>query len=278
MSFSSQLDDEHNDYQLMTKIDNAKNVLHLLKAVNFRDTATVFASSNGLKVTVEEAKCIQANAFIQSDMFQEYNIQEDMITFKVNLNVFVECLNIFGGSSTPGITPALKMCYNGYGSPLILLLEEAGVLTDCSIRTQEADDTLDFNFCNTGVINKVIMRSECLKEVFSELDMSSDVLEILMSPDPPYFRLSTFGNYGTNHTDIPRDSDMVENFTCTQTMIQRYKLSLLRPSIKPLSASQKVSVRTDERGFLCLQFMIKTEDNHICFVEFFCCPEEEGSD
>lgn len=70
-------------------------------------------------------------------------------------------------------------------------------------------------------------------------------------------------------TDIPRDSDMVENFTCTQTMIQRYKLSLLRPSIKPLSASQKVSVRTDERGFLCLQFMIKTEDNHICFVEFF---------
>lgn len=62
---------------------------------------------------------------------------------------------------------------------------------------------------------------------------------------------------------------MVENFSCTQTMTQRYKLSLLRPSIKPLSASQKVSVRTDERGFLCLQFMIKTEDNHICFVEFF---------
>lgn len=29
-------------------------------------------------------------------------------------------------------------------------LEEAGVVTDCSIRTQEADDTLDFNFCNTG--------------------------------------------------------------------------------------------------------------------------------
>lgn len=53
-----------------------------------------------------------------------------------------------------------------------------------------------------GVVNKVIMRSECLKEVFSELDMSSDVLEIFMSPDPPYFRLSTFGSYGTNHVSF----------------------------------------------------------------------------
>lgn len=278
MSLSSQPGEEHENYQLVAKIDNAKNILQLLKAVNFRDMATVFGSRNGLKVTVEEAKCVQANAFIQSDIFQEYEIQEEVVTFKVNLNVLVECLNIFGGSTTPGVTPALKMCYGGYGSPLILLLEEAGVLTDCSIQTQEADDTLDFNFCNAGVVNKVIMRSECLKEVFSELDMSSDVLEIFMSPDAPHFRLSTFGSYGINHTDIPRDSDMVENFSCTQTMTQRYKLALLRPSIKPLSVAQKVSVRTDDRGFLCLQFMIKTEDNHICFVEIFCCPDEELND
>lgn len=48
----------------------------------------------------------------------------------------------------------------------------------------------------SGVVNKIIMRSECLKEMFSELDMTSDVLEILTSSDPPYFRISTFGSYG----------------------------------------------------------------------------------
>lgn len=278
MSLISERDDDNQNYELCCKIDNAKNVLHLLKAVNFKDTATVFGSANGLKVTVEESKCVQANAFIPSEMFQEYEISEDMLTFKINLNAFVECLNIFGGSSIPGVTPALKMCYQGYGEPLILLLEEAGVLTDCKIRTQEADETLDFNFSNSGVVNKVIMRSECLRDIFSELDMSSDVLEILMSPDAPYFRLSTFGNFGVNHTDISRDSDMVETFACTSTMSQRYKMCLLRPCVKALAAAQKVSIRTDDRGFLCFQFMIKTQDNHICFIEFFCCPDEEIED
>lgn len=270
--------DENESNVLCVKIDNAKNVLQLLKAVNFRDVATIFGSSNGLKVTVEEAKCVQANAFIQSDMFQEFHIQEDVVTFKICLNILVECLNIFGMSTSPGITPALKMCYNGYGTPLEILLVEGGVLTDCKIRTQEADDTLDFNFSSAGVVNKVIMRSECLREIFSELDGSSEILEILMSPDPPHFRLSTFGIYGTNHIELPKNSEMVEHFAVTKTMAQRYKLQLLKQCNKSLAVSQKVSIRTDERGFLCLQFMIKTEDNHICFVEFFCCPEEEGSD
>lgn len=76
-------------------------------------------------------------------------------------------------------------------------LEEAGVLTDCSIQTLEADETLDFDFTSANVVNKLIMQSECLKEAFAELDMSSDVLEIQLSPQPPYFRLSTFGDAGT---------------------------------------------------------------------------------
>lgn len=37
-------------------------------------------------------------------------------------------------------------------------LEENGVLTDCSIKTQEPDETLDFSFSSTNVINKLIMK------------------------------------------------------------------------------------------------------------------------
>lgn len=75
-------------------------------------------------------------------------------------------------------------------------LEEAGVLTDCSIQTQEANETLDFDFCSANVVNKIIMSAEGLREAFAELDMTSDSLEILLSPSSPYFRLSTFGYAG----------------------------------------------------------------------------------
>ncbi|CAL4141410.1 unnamed protein product, partial [Meganyctiphanes norvegica] len=259
-------------YNIVCEIQTQCRIYHSMSDYHFRISEVILSTNNNRECDyVDDADVCELSRFVP----EEYEISEDMLTFKINMNALVECLNIFGGSSIPGVTPALKMCYQGYGSPLILLLEEAGVLTDCKIRTQEADETLDFNFSNSGVVNKVIMRSECLREIFSELDMSSDVLEILMSPDPPYFRFSTFGSFGVNHTDIPRDSDMIETFACTSTMSQRYKMCLLRPCVKALGAAQKVSVRTDDRGFLCLQFMIKTQDNHICFIEFFCCPDEE---
>ena len=81
------------------------------------------------------------------------------------------------------------MCYKGYGFPLTLFLEEAGVVTVCKINTQEQEDPIDFEFSSTNVTNKVILQSDSLKEAFSELDMSSEVLQITMSPIQPYFRL-----------------------------------------------------------------------------------------
>ncbi|OWF42256.1 cell cycle checkpoint protein RAD1-like [Mizuhopecten yessoensis] len=278
MALSTQQDDHDSHYVLLAKIDNAKNVSNILKAIHFKETATVFASSMGLKVTVEDAKCVQANAFIQEGLFHEYNITEDQITFKINLTVLLECLTIFGTSQVPGVTTTLKMCYGGYGCPLILMLEEDGVLTDCSIKTLEPDEVLDFNFSSTNVLNKMIMKSECLKEAFSELDMTSDILQILLSPDQPYFRLSTFGNAGSTTSDFPKDSDMVESFLCTQTQTNRYKISLLKPSVKALALSTRVSIRTDNRGFLSLQYMIKNDDGQVCFVEYYCAPDEDVDD
>lgn len=37
-------------------------------------------------------------------------------------------------------------------------LEENGVITECSIQTSEADETLDFDFVSANVCNKVIMK------------------------------------------------------------------------------------------------------------------------
>ncbi|XP_013416653.1 cell cycle checkpoint protein RAD1 [Lingula anatina] len=275
MALLTQQAEEDEHYILVAKMDNARTMSNILKAIHFKETATVFASERGLKVTVEDAKCVQANAFLQAEVFQEFIIKEEQATFKINLTVLLDCLNIFGSSSNPGVTAALKMCYGGYGSPLKLMLEEEGVLTDCSIKTLEPDDTLDFNFSSANVINKIIMKSECLKEAFNELDMTSEVLQIVMSPDRPYFRLSTFGNAGSTHSDFSKDSDMMEAFNCAQTQTNRYKVSLIKPSVKALASSVRVSIRTDNRGFLSLQFMIKLDDGQVCFVEYYCVPDED---
>ncbi|XP_043926121.1 cell cycle checkpoint protein RAD1 [Protopterus annectens] len=277
MPFSTQSEVGDDRFVLVASLDNAKNISNILKAIAFKDHATVFATTNGIKVTVENAKCLQANAFIQAGIFQEFNIQEDTVSFRINLTVLLDCLTIFGGSAVPGMTTALKMCYKGYGHPLVLFLEEGGVVTVCKINTQEPEETLDFDFCSTNVINKIILQSESLREAFAELDMTSEVLQITMSPDKPFFRLSTFGNAGSAHCDYPKDSDMMEAFHCTQTQINKYKISLLKPSTKALALSCKVSIRTDNRGFLSLQYMIRNEDGQICFVEYYCCPDEEIS-
>ncbi|XP_015703799.1 cell cycle checkpoint protein RAD1 [Coturnix japonica] len=275
MPFSTQSPGSSEQYVLTASLDNARNLSSLLRAVHFQDHATCFATDNGLRVTVEDAKCIQANAFIQAEIFQEFHVQEESVVFRINLAVLLDCLTIFGASSLPGTSTALRMCYRGYGYPLMLFLEEGGVVTVCRINTQEPEDLLDFNFCSTNVINKIILQSEGLREAFSELDMTSEVLQITMSPDKPYFRLSTFGNAGSAHLDYPKDSDLIEAFHCNQTQTNRYKISLLKPSTKALALSCKVSIRTDNRGFLSLQYMIRNEDGQICFVEYYCCPNEE---
>ena len=39
-----------------------------------------------------------------------------------------------------------------------LSIEESGVLIDCSIRTEEPIETLDFDFCSANVVNKAIVK------------------------------------------------------------------------------------------------------------------------
>lgn len=71
------------------------------------------------------------------------------------------------------------------------------MLTDCRLSTLDAEETLDFDFVSVNVVAKLIMAAEGLREAFSELDMTSEVVEVTLTPDPPHFRLTTFGYAGT---------------------------------------------------------------------------------
>lgn len=63
LSTISQSQDEQ--YVLLAILDNARNLSNILKAITCKDHAIFTATANGLKVTVEDSKCMQANAFIQ---------------------------------------------------------------------------------------------------------------------------------------------------------------------------------------------------------------------
>ncbi|TRY90202.1 hypothetical protein DNTS_013044 [Danionella cerebrum] len=69
MPLSTQSQTDADQYILIASLDNARNLSNILKAISFKDHAIFNATQNGLKVTVEDSKCLQANAFIQAEIW-----------------------------------------------------------------------------------------------------------------------------------------------------------------------------------------------------------------
>ncbi|KAL0266970.1 UNVERIFIED_CONTAM: hypothetical protein PYX00_009367 [Menopon gallinae] len=277
---SSQNEDNGKYEFYATIIKNIKNFSQMLKAIHFQDNAVFYCTRYGVKVTVEDLKCVQANAFINAELFDEYELskcdEDEIIKFKVNLSVILECLSIFGTSA--GSVTTLKMTYQGTGFPLEILIEEDGIITNCTVKTMSPDLLLDFNFGRTNVPNKIILHSDAMKDIMHDLDMTSEIVKIFISPNAPYFRLTTLGDAGESQTDIPKDCGIVDSFQCNSVVQYSYKIIHIKPSIKPLGISNKVSIRINDRGFLCFQYMIKIDENHVSFVEYYCTPVVDDED
>ncbi|GAB6030047.1 ssDNA endodeoxyribonuclease [Chamberlinius hualienensis] len=268
--------DDLTDHEFEAVIGNVKTIIQLLKAIHLNEIANISINANGIKVTVEEAKCVQANSFLQAQLFDSFSIKPTSISFKVNLTMLLECLQIFGSSTNSSFLPSLNLSYAGYGAPLSLRLEEHDMFTECNVKTYEVDDIVFFDFVDANCVCKIIMQSEYLKDTFAELDTSSEYLQIRVSPRPPYFRISTVGSFNSFHFECPKDSEVMEVFQCTRKQTNRYNTVLLKPSIKALAPSQKISIRTDDRGLLCFQFLIKTECGHESFIEYYCLPNVDN--
>ncbi len=53
---------------------------------------------------------------------KSYVVKEEEIKFQLNLTVLLECLNVFGSNTLQsGTTPALKLYFNGHGTPVTIL-------------------------------------------------------------------------------------------------------------------------------------------------------------
>lgn len=77
---------------------------------------------------MEDAKCMQASAYIPANVFQEYNLKEDVI-FRINLNVLVECLYMFWSNiNSQGSSVALQLFYKVYINKIIFFTNAIGVI------------------------------------------------------------------------------------------------------------------------------------------------------
>lgn len=254
----------------------------------------------GMKFTIEEGRSLQGNAYLISELFQEYNFlgadeesdapppaaaaaagavgegrtqTPQRYCFRINFTVMMECLAMFASSTS---YTALQIAYGGYGSALFLLLEEGNLSTRCSIRTLDNAEHLP-SVSLPDAAAELILESDLLKDAFAELDWASASAALLLSPSAPYFRLSTEGLPGSCEVEYPMNTQLFRKFRCRRTVAARYKTAALQPTVKALAIAQLTQLQVSDSGVLKMQHMIRAEEK-TSFVDFTLLPEESAAD
>lgn len=172
---------------------------------------------------------------------------------------------------------------------MTFLLEVDGIVTDCSLKTQDAEELLDFNMDDQSVLNNIVMSTDLLRDVMAEVDQTSEEMQVFvttmflefgyylnyfstfqlfLSPSAPYFKISTDSVAGECIIEVPRDNAMISKFDCKKSATCNYIFSHIKPVMKAFSCSNKVSLRTDNNGLLCFQYMVMY-DVHMCYIEYY---------
>ncbi|XP_023951198.2 cell cycle checkpoint protein RAD1 [Bicyclus anynana] len=266
------MDDGTSQYYFTASMDSGKTLHSLLKAIQFQESAVFCAMSEGLKLTVEEGKCVQASAYVPADNFTEYHVRDDVdVIFKISIAVLTECLNIFGASEES----SLKMYYRSEGSPLLLVLQPQSVhtvMTDCEIATQTADCLLELRDEDATEVAKLVLKASAFLGLLADLERSCDVMELHLSPDHPNVSIVTYGMQDRSCIEVPKSSDMMQSFSCEQPVTLKYQLPHIRLIMKALAISSKVVLRCSSNGLLLLQLKLEKDEQRQMFSEFHIVP------
>ncbi|XP_058116679.1 cell cycle checkpoint protein RAD1 [Anopheles ziemanni] len=273
--------------QFQAVLNNFSMLYNVLKAVSFADNAMVYLSNDGIQVTVEDAKSIQASAYITRACFSEFKLNprgnaqamdggsnELNIPFGLNLKVFTDCLSMFISGD---YNSSLKMLQKGSGAPLIVILEQNGddnLITECSVRTMDPFDCMELDVDDEQqIVSKINIKGMDFFLLLSEMDRNCDDIEIIISPDAPHLKFQTFGELHSEAcVEITNSSDMLVTFNCTEASRNRYKFQHLKLAMRTLALSSKVALRTNNEGLLELQVMIDNNDSSHIFVKYFILP------
>jgi cell cycle checkpoint protein len=222
----------------------------------------------------------------------------DLPNFQISLSALLETLQIFGAAdastsrfSKPdndgygsnirrdrpnafsnqalGMSGVCRLSYAGIGSPLCIILEEAGVTTTCNLNTYEPESPEEIPFQRDAMQVKIIMQARWLYDAISELASTTPSrLDITASPSAPYLSISATGHLGSASVDFAKGRELLETFAVSERWTQSYKFEMIKAASETMRLASKVSVRGDEQGVLSLQFMVEVEGGGVSFVDF----------
>ena len=192
-----------------------------------------------------------------------------------------------GGPSAPfdtrnlGMAAVCKLGYADHGSPLSIVIEEAGLTTTCELATYEADPFAAIPIQKDAIDVKIIMRASWLFDAVEELSTTKPTrLTIHASTAAPYFTLSATGAHGAASVEFSRDPQLLETFQVRQRWVNTYKFEYVKNAGRAMALASKVSLRGDMQGVLSLQFMVELEEGAVSFVDFRLIPyiAEDGDE
>ncbi|KAI9905720.1 hypothetical protein PsorP6_013729 [Peronosclerospora sorghi] len=285
------------------------------------------ADRRGLLFTAHsKGKSLQVKTSIGRELFESYKFgdfvhrvegtrQEDdddeeddvQLSFAINVILLIECLSMFGPSALA--TTSLRLTYEpevaleSLSASLLLVVEESGVMCECSIQVLEHEDgdisQLEFEsaFEQSAVVARCIMQSEPLRDAFAELyDLPSAAnVTIAMADEnirdprdrsePKCLSLSATSETGSCEIDFSPTSTAFIEFSCapatngdyTGSCTATFHVAVLQQALKALAYSNETYLRMNTQGFLSIQHMIESGTGDKAFVDALISPEDTSS-
>ncbi|KAH8337590.1 hypothetical protein KR074_011669 [Drosophila pseudoananassae] len=261
----------YGDYKFVGRVDHVKVFNQAIKSICFNDYGMLHVSDEGLRITVEQGKSIQATLFMPPTAFKEFYVQ-DFQSFGLKMNVLSECLNLFGSADC-----SLRIMCRDQGSPLKIILypyDDEDVSTECAIQTMDCDEPIDYDLELKGPdLNVIFVRGSNLSKVFHELEKSAEEFEFITSPEKPHFKITTVGiMQAVFSVEVAKTSPMMMMFNCKNTVVARYKSNHIRLTNKAMQSATKVAIKTNSIGLLELHLVMQGDGQEEIFVQFYIIP------
>mmetsp|Transcript_37001 Transcript_37001/g.64245 ORF Transcript_37001/g.64245 Transcript_37001/m.64245 type:complete len:320 (-) Transcript_37001:370-1329(-) len=230
-------------------------------------------------ISVGRSKFTMAQAIIKGILFEAYQIDEENISFGINLSTFVECLQINGTSTLA--TTSVGMSFLPETSIFKMTLEDQeGIFTSCEINTVDDDGHLEFEafaeeYQQYAEVCSVILKSVHFRDVISEMNDIPGAADVLVYLNAECFRLLVSGPLNSSEFELPsKSSELFVHFECKEEEVQwSYSIIALTDAMKALHSADETYIRINEQGVMCIQHQIKLTTENI-FIDYLICANE----
>ena len=278
--------------ELQARTDSIRTITTMLGCLLLKSTAAVNGpiacctiEDEGFQVAVNEAKSMQATAYLKRTLFHEWRTSSSArgLQFGLNLGTFVECLRILtsGGRDALEKPATLRMEYTSATASLQLTLVEGPAVTECRMHTVEVD-VHERIVMDDSVPARIVLKSDALREAIGELEWGGDAssqrdkrmtLRVGLSPAHLSFTVSSV-DLGCEMVYPPESLAM---FEAKQELEFDYRFMLLHMALRSLKESDEVQLKVAESGLL--EFLLKfTCEGKFNFVDVRIYPLEEDED